>query len=237
MGQIFYHMGLLPSAEVLECSVSDIVGEYIGQTGPKTIRLLNKAIGKVLLIDEAYRLNEGFQTRSNYSLDAIAEIVGALTSPQFQQKLVIILAGYTNEMDQFLNSNPGLRSRFNRTMTFPSLDPTKCIQLLAQIMQKQELDISALRIMEEESHEELFQHFAILTKLKGWGNARDIHTLSTRIYRMALSMADDKDVLVATRDQILVALKEMITSRGGQLPRTPPPGWSGREWLERRGYK
>ncbi|KAJ6082498.1 P-loop containing nucleoside triphosphate hydrolase protein [Penicillium canescens] len=237
MGQVFYHMGLLASDEVIECSVSDIIGEYVGHTGPKIIRLLKRAIGKVLLIDEAYRLNDGLKSDNSFSRDAVAEIVGALTSPMFQQKMVIILAGYSREMDEFINSNPGLRSRFNRTMTFTSLNPTQCIQLLVRVMQKQELDVSALGIIKEGSHEGLFEHFAILSSLKGWGNARDIHTLGTRIYRMALSAADDNDVLAVTPDQIGVALQEMITSRGGQLPKAPPPGWSGREWLERRGYK
>ena len=59
MGKVFYDMGFLATAEVVNCSVTDLVGQYIGQTGPKTKALLEKGLGKVLFIDEAYRLAEG----------------------------------------------------------------------------------------------------------------------------------------------------------------------------------
>lgn len=70
MGQVYYDMGFLSSAEVLECSASDLVGQYVGHTGPKTIAKLDKALGKILFIDEAYRLSEG-----NFASEAVDELV------------------------------------------------------------------------------------------------------------------------------------------------------------------
>ncbi|RAQ60009.1 hypothetical protein AFCA_011086 [Aspergillus flavus] len=237
MGQLFYNMGLLASDEVVECSVSDLIGEYVGHTGPKVLRLFTRAVGKVLFVDEAYRLHWGSASSHSFSPEALAEIVGALTSPRFQQKMVIILAGYSQGMDRLIESNPGLQSRFQRTMTFQSLDTQQCAQLLMQLMQKQGLDTSTL------VGADLSSLFGVLARLKGWGNARDVHTLSTHIFRKALLSADDAETtLVVTMDQVQSALQEMITSRGGRLPaplppKSSPPGWNGREWLERHGYK
>lgn len=89
MGQVFYDMGFLSTPEVHECSSTDLVAPFVGQTGPKTIKLLEKALGKVLFIDEAYRLAEGV-----YAAEAISELVDSLTKPRFAGKIIVILAGY-----------------------------------------------------------------------------------------------------------------------------------------------
>jgi hypothetical protein len=94
MGKVYYDMNLLSSAEVIESSVTDLIGQYIGHTGPKTEELLEKALGKVLLIDEAYRFAEG-----HFAKEAMDEIVDCITKPKFSQKLIIILAGYDNDLN------------------------------------------------------------------------------------------------------------------------------------------
>ena len=94
MGQVYYDGEFLSSAEVIECSASDLVGEYIGQTGPKTQKLFEKALGRVLFINEAYRLGEG-----HFSKEAIDEVVGLMTSEKFASKIIVILAGYDQEMN------------------------------------------------------------------------------------------------------------------------------------------
>jgi hypothetical protein len=100
-------MGILSSPEVIECSASDLVGQYVGQTGPKTQKQLEKALGKVLFVDEAYRLGEG-----NFATEAVNELVDLVTKPKFLGKIVIILAGYDNDMNKLMAVNPGLSSRF-----------------------------------------------------------------------------------------------------------------------------
>ena len=94
MGQIFYDMGFLSQASVEECSATDLIRQYVGQTGPKLQKLMEKAMGKVLFIDEAYRLAEG-----GFATEAMDELVDCLTKPKFAQRLVVILAGYDKDID------------------------------------------------------------------------------------------------------------------------------------------
>lgn len=213
MGQIFYHMGLLATAEVVESSVTDLIGQDVGQIGPKGLDLFEKALGKVLFIDEAYQLLEG---SSHFSKDAVGEIVGALTNPQFQQNIVIILAGYSREMDSLIASNPGLRSRFKRVMTFDGLTGVQCAQLLVQNLARQGLDTADLGIPQYETHREICDLFKSLSKLDDWGNARDVNTLSENIFRaVLLATTDAKSSMVVTVGVVVEALRALVTLRRG----------------------
>lgn len=109
-------MGFLATAEVVECSVKDMVGEYVGHTGPKTQKLIESALGKVLFIDEAYRLGE-----DRFAREAADELVDCITKPRFLNKQVIILAGYDNQINEMLDANPGLSSRFAESVNFNTL--------------------------------------------------------------------------------------------------------------------
>lgn len=111
-------MGFLASADVIEASATDLIGQYLGQTGPKTQTLLEKALGKVLLIDEAYRLGEG-----QFAKEAMDEIVDCITKPKYYQKLIIILAGYDTDINRLMAMNPGLTSRFPESIEFHGLRP------------------------------------------------------------------------------------------------------------------
>jgi hypothetical protein len=102
-------MGILGSNEYVECSASDLIGQYVGQTEPKTEGKLTEALGRVLFIDEAYRFCDG-----HFGTEAINELVECLTKPKFMEKIVVILAGYTHQIDDLLRVNPG-RSRVGNT--------------------------------------------------------------------------------------------------------------------------
>ena len=107
MGKVYYDMGFLANAQVVECSAKDMVAEYIGQTGPKTQKLIESALGKVLFIDEAYRLAEG-----HFAKEAVDELVDCVTKPKFYQKVIIILAGYEKDIKRLTSINSGFSSRF-----------------------------------------------------------------------------------------------------------------------------
>jgi hypothetical protein len=99
MGKVFYDMGYLAKAEVVERSATELVGSYVGQTGPKVQKVLESALGRVLFIDEAYRLaGEGF------AKEAMDEIVDCLTKLKYAQKLIVILAGYDDDINRFVES-------------------------------------------------------------------------------------------------------------------------------------
>ncbi|OAG34341.1 hypothetical protein AYO21_11493 [Fonsecaea monophora] len=107
VGKLFYDMGFLSSSDVVECFFSEIIGEALGQTGPKVVAALERALGKVLFIDEAYRLAQG-----DFATDAINELVDCMTKERFANKMVIILAGYAEGMDSLREINQGFASRF-----------------------------------------------------------------------------------------------------------------------------
>ncbi|MBM6618855.1 AAA family ATPase [Bacillus suaedaesalsae] len=112
LAKIYYELNILPKAEVVEVDRSHIVGSFMGQTEENIKGLIKRAVGGILFIDEAYSLKREGQTGNDYGQTAIDTLVSAMTSGEFAGKFAVILAGYPEEMRQFLWSNPGLRSRF-----------------------------------------------------------------------------------------------------------------------------
>ena len=182
IAQIYYDMGFLSEATVVECSVTDLIGSYIGQTGPKTAKALERGLGKVLFIDEAYRLAEG--GRNSYATEAVSELVDCLTKPKFFGKVIVILAGYEDEMNALLAINPGLASRFPDEIMFDLLPPAGCLQVLQKKLQETNI---AMPVMDgdENSYERqsLERLLRSLAQTPSWGNARDVETLAKNIAR------------------------------------------------------
>lgn len=177
-------MGFLSSAEVVTCSATDLIGEYQGHTGPKVISQFETALGKVLFIDEAYRLTGGHGGGlSDFVHEAIGELVDAMTKPRYTGKMVVILAGYTEEMEYLMRSNTGLRSRFPTHVVFPCLKPQQSVQLLRQELSKVTVDITGghSETIDIEKWKKIYRIFAKLSITKGWANGRDIETLAKRI--------------------------------------------------------
>ncbi|MFC7060333.1 AAA family ATPase [Halobacillus seohaensis] len=112
LANIYYDLGILETKEVVEVNRSHLVGSYVGQSEENTMNYVKQAVGGVLFIDEAYSLKREGQTGNDYGQAVIDTLVSAMTSKEFGGKFAIILAGYPEEMRQFLWSNPGLRSRF-----------------------------------------------------------------------------------------------------------------------------
>jgi SpoVK/Ycf46/Vps4 family AAA+-type ATPase len=112
LANIYHELGILDTKEVVEVNRSHLVGSYVGQSEENTMNYVKQAIGGVLFIDEAYSLKREGQTGNDYGQAVIDTLVSAMTSKEFGGKFAVILAGYPEEMRQFLWSNPGLRSRF-----------------------------------------------------------------------------------------------------------------------------
>lgn len=176
MAQLFYEIGILPTKDYSECSAADLVAQFVSQSAPKTREALRLALGKVLFVDEAYRLQDG-----QFGKEAVNEIVDCLTKPDFMGKLVVILAGYTDDMNSLLNVNPGLSSRFPEEVIFENMKPHDCLTLLKRQLQQAGLDITSdLSNKESDEYRQLSGHLQELSKLPSWGNGRDIRTLSRR---------------------------------------------------------
>lgn len=127
LGKIYYKLGLLNRGHVHEVDRADIIGEYIGQTAPKMRAALEKARGGVLFIDEAYSLVRSSEDKKDYGREAIEILVKELTSPKMD--FAVIMAGYPQEMELFLNTNPGLKSRINLYFNFNDFSPTELMQI------------------------------------------------------------------------------------------------------------
>jgi SpoVK/Ycf46/Vps4 family AAA+-type ATPase len=142
VGQIFYNVGFLSSDEVITCSVTDIIGEYTGHTGPKLISQFERALGKVLFIDETYWLAPGASGGSgSFAAEAVGELVDAMTKPRYAQNMIVILVGYTEEIEVLMHSNQGLRGRFPTEVLFPYMQPEHCLKHLKEETRKVKVEI------------------------------------------------------------------------------------------------
>lgn len=115
---IYKELGVLKKGHLVETDRTGLVAEYVGQTGPKTNKVIDSALDGVLFIDEAYSLVEGGQ--NDYGKEAIATLLKRMEDDR--ARLVVILAGYSENMKRFIDSNPGLQSRFNRYIEFPDYE-------------------------------------------------------------------------------------------------------------------
>ncbi len=128
LGRIFAALGLLVRPEVIEAHRGDLVGEHLGSTAIKTNKLVDSALGGVLFIDEAYSLhNDGYSGGDAYGSEAVQTLLKRAEDDR--DRLVIVLAGYPDDMDRFLRSNPGLASRFSTRVTFPSYRPQDLVRI------------------------------------------------------------------------------------------------------------
>lgn len=202
-------MGFLSSADVVESSATDFVGQYIGQTGPKTQKLLEKALGKVLFIDEAYRLAEG-----HFAKEAVDELVDVLTKPKFLGKIVVILAGYDNDMNRLLAVNPGLGSRFPEEIYFHNMPPKNCLELLEDDLKKKKIASEALKDRDSPAYSEILELVTKLSGLPSWGNARDVKTLAKTMVGMVYkAKSTEKTGLVISANDTISCIKTFIAER------------------------
>jgi len=135
LGRIFAALGLLVRPSVVEAHRADLVGEHLGSTAIKTNKLVDSALGAVLFIDEAYSLhNEGYSGGDAFGSEAVQTLLKRAEDDR--DRLVIVLAGYTADMDRFLRSNPGLASRFSVRIGFPSYSPAELVRIAEVIAQQ-----------------------------------------------------------------------------------------------------
>jgi SpoVK/Ycf46/Vps4 family AAA+-type ATPase len=128
LGRIFAALGLLVRPEVIEAHRADLVGEHLGSTAIKTNKLVDSAMGGVLFIDEAYSLhNDGYSGGDAFGSEAVQTLLKRAEDDR--DRLVVVLAGYPEDMDRFLRSNPGLASRFSTRVAFPSYRPADLVQI------------------------------------------------------------------------------------------------------------
>lgn len=168
-GQILASLGTLATGHVVEVARSDMVGQYIGSTAQKTRAVFEQALGGVLFIDEAYTLARKFGVNSDFGQEAIDELVKLMEDHRDQ--VVVIAAGYTDEMEQFLDANPGLRSRFSRTIEFPPYTPDELRRIVSHHAGQNHYQLTT------QADSLLCAHFERRRETGNLGNAREARTI------------------------------------------------------------
>lgn len=125
VAKIYKDLGILSGGQLVETDRAGLVAEYVGQTAVKVNKTVNAALNGVLFIDEAYSLVGS--SKEDFGKEAVATLIKRMEDDR--DKLVIILAGYTNEMAEFIDTNPGLKSRFNRHINFPDYTPNELFEI------------------------------------------------------------------------------------------------------------
>ena len=172
MGNIFYSLGLLPSNKVIEVTPKDLIAPYVGQTAPKTEQVVNRAIGGILFLDEAYGLNDG---ANGFGKDAMPVLLTKLLD--LKGRFVCIAAGYHREMQQWIDTNTGLESRFTRRINFEDYSAAELSDIFRSIVRKAGMK------MDEGAETEMERYFNILVYNKGrnFANAREARNYFDRV--------------------------------------------------------
>ena len=193
---------MVSKGHLVETDRSGLIAEYVGQTAIKTNKVIDKAMGGVLFIDEAYSLLGGGE--EDYGKEAIATLLKRMEDDR--KRLVVILAGYTNEMKAFINSNPGLQSRFSRYIEFPDYNADELYQIFCKQLKQFDYTLSS------EASETLKAYFAqaVAHKDSNFGNARFVrnvfeHTLQNQANRLS------KEVNLTTAKLAEITVEDLPT--------------------------
>lgn len=166
LAQIYKALGILERGNLVECDRQDLVGGFVGQTAIKTNDVLNRAKGGVLFIDEAYALSEGGE--NDFGKEAVETILKRMEDNRGD--FIVIVAGYTDNMKRFLESNPGLSSRFDREMQFEDYDASQLHDIALKMLAN-----NGIKPDEKASlHIKAYAEFLYKTRNKFFGNARSM---------------------------------------------------------------
>lgn len=167
---ILYNLKYVDQNKLIEVSAKDLIGQYVGQTAPKTIAVIEKALGGVLFIDEAYSLaSKPGNSGNSFNEECIATLIQAMEN--YRDDLVVIFAGYSKEMDAFLKSNSGIVSRIGYTMEFKDYTVDELIEIFKSMFKKSGFSITKRAIQKARKIIEEYKN------TEGFGNARFVRNL------------------------------------------------------------
>lgn len=191
VAEIYKELGLLKKGHLVETDRSGLVAEYVGQTAVKTNKIIDSALDGILFIDEAYSLVDG--GNSDYGKEAIATLLKRMEDSR--DRLVVILAGYTDDMRRFIDSNPGFQSRFNRYIEFPDYSAEELYRIFCSSVKKYEYTLA------DEAQEVLKKVFedAVSNKDRNFGNGRFARNLFEKVVeQQANRLSSEAEVTAET---------------------------------------
>ncbi|HKX63110.1 MAG TPA: AAA family ATPase [Verrucomicrobiae bacterium] len=204
MARIYKSLGVLRKGHLVECDRSMLVAEYVGQTAPRTNAIIDRALDGILFIDEAYSL---VKDHEDFGQEAIETLLKRMEDER--DRLIVIVAGYPEEMDRFLRSNPGLQSRFSRRIEFPDYSAFELCRIFGRMCRKNGLILSpGLR-------EKVVHHFdrASRERDEHFGNARLVRNcfeavINAQANRLAQATGVNADALARLEVEDLVSPSE-----------------------------
>ncbi len=191
IAKIYNALGILESGQLIEVDRAGLVSGYIGQTATKTTAVIESALGGILFIDEAYSLTVG-KGEGDFGQEAIDTLLKAMED--HRDDLIVIVAGYSDLMQEFLASNPGLKSRFNTFIEFKNYTPEELMRILDQMCAQQDYKLS------DEAKSFAMAYFEIQSQQENFANAREVrnfleHAISRQATRLVLNKITDKEGL------------------------------------------
>ncbi|QSF98756.1 stage V sporulation protein K [Bacillus paralicheniformis] len=201
IGRLFYEMNVLSKGHLIEAERADLVGEYIGHTAQKTRDLIKKAMGGILFIDEAYSLARGGE--KDFGKEAIDTLVKHMEDKR--NEFILILAGYSREMDHFLSLNPGLQSRFPISIDFPDYSVSQLMDIAKRMMAEREYQFSPEAEWKLKDHLMAVKSTVSPAKFSNGRFVRNLIEKSIRSQAMRLLMGDCylKNDLITIKSQDL----------------------------------
>ncbi|MEU7906148.1 right-handed parallel beta-helix repeat-containing protein [Actinoplanes sp. NPDC049118] len=214
-GAVLAELGILAKGHMIEAARADLVGQYIGSTAIKTTELVTKAMGGVLFVDEAYTLTAGSGgSGPDFGQEAIDALMKMMED--HRDELVVIVAGYSELMEQFLQSNPGLASRFTRTIEFPNYRVDELVTIATNLCRKHYYELT------DEAVESLTAYFERVPKGPTFGNGRVARKLfesmvSNQASRLAVAPpARDSELNRLTEADLLPELAQLEQLPAGE---------------------
>ena len=205
MSRIYHSLDILSKGQLVEVDRSGLVAGYVGQTALKTQKVIEKAMGGVLFIDEAYALNG--KSENDFGQEAIDTILKAMED--HRDDLVVIVAGYTELMDWFIHSNPGLESRFNRFLMFEDYTPEQMVAIFKMQCKK------GCYVLAQGTEELVRDFIAEESADDSFGNARGVRNLFEHILVAQNNrLAKMENV---TRDDLMQILPDDVLHARGKI--------------------
>lgn len=206
VSKIFNAMGILKKGQLVEVTRADLVGQHIGETGIKTLDKIKEAYGGVLFIDEAYSLNS--KSESDFGKEAISTLIKEMEDNR--DRLLVIMAGYTDEMKELQNMNPGIKSRIGFTVKFEDYNPTEMIKIFNDFCAKGNYKL------ELNAELELFRIFKYLydNRDRNFGNARLVRQYFEQIKMKQAERVITNNISVENMFNIIEEdIKELVTNK------------------------
>lgn len=211
IGKIYHALGFLSKGHLIEVDRSGLVAGYIGQTALKTQGVIQSALGGILFIDEAYTLAPE-NTNNDFGPEAIDTILKAMEDNR--NDFVVIVAGYDNLMPRFINSNPGLKSRFNKYINFPDYDEKELHLIFHTYLRKNDYHIS----QKADKYIKTYLNSLYTSRDDNFGNARDVRNLFEKIVSaqanrvVTIKNPTNNDIITITIDDVKEVIENNCSS-------------------------